>query len=53
MQELFEFKLGNITMEEYEKKSLELLRYVSYIKEGKVKKQCFLRGFLALYRDKF
>jgi hypothetical protein len=32
MQELFELKLGSMTLEEYEKKFLELLRYVSFIK---------------------
>jgi hypothetical protein len=28
MQELFELKLGNMTMDEYERKFLELLRYM-------------------------
>jgi hypothetical protein len=42
-----------MTMEEYEKKLLEWLRYVGYIKEEKVKIQRFLSGVHALYRDKF
>jgi hypothetical protein len=29
MQEFFELKLGSMTMDEYEKKFLELLRYVA------------------------
>jgi hypothetical protein len=37
MQEFFELKLGNMTMDEYEKKFLELLRYVSFIRDEKVK----------------
>jgi hypothetical protein len=36
MQELFELKLGNMFMKEYEKKYLELLRYVGFIKYEKV-----------------
>jgi hypothetical protein len=39
MQEFFELKLGSMTMEEYEKKFLELLRYVGFIKDEKVKIQ--------------
>jgi hypothetical protein len=35
MQEFLELKLGNMTMEEYEKKCLELLRYDRYIKDEK------------------
>jgi CRISPR-associated protein Cas8b1/Cst1 subtype I-B len=31
MQELFEIKLGNMTMDRYERNLLELLRYVSFI----------------------
>jgi hypothetical protein len=41
MQEFFELKLGSMTMEEYEKKFLELLRYVDFIKDEKVKIQYF------------
>jgi hypothetical protein len=52
MQEFFELKLGNMTMEEYEKKFLELLRYVSYIKDEKEKIQRFLSGFPTFYKDK-
>ena len=44
MQEFFELKLANMTMEEYEKNFLELLRYVNYIKDEKSKIQGFLSG---------
>jgi hypothetical protein len=37
MQEIFELKLGSMTMEEHDKKFLELLRYVNFIKDEKVK----------------
>jgi len=37
MQEFFELKIGNMTIEEYEKKFLEILRYVDFIKDKKVK----------------
>lgn len=35
MHNLFELRLGNMTVEEYEKKFLGLLRYVGFIKEEK------------------
>jgi hypothetical protein len=37
MHEFFELKLGNMAMDEYERKFLELLRYVSFIRDEKVK----------------
>jgi hypothetical protein len=37
MQELFELKLGNMTIDEYERNFLELLKYVSLIMDEKVK----------------
>ena len=37
-------RLGQQIMEEYENKFLELLRYVRYIKDEKVKIQCFISG---------
>jgi hypothetical protein len=40
-------------MEEYEKKFLELLRYVSYIKDEKARIQRFLSGLPTFYKDKF
>ena len=44
--------LGQHTMEEYANKFLELLRYVKYIKDEKVKIQRFLSGFPQSYKDK-
>jgi hypothetical protein len=52
MQEYFELKLGSIIMEEYEKKFLELLRYVDFIMDEKVKIQRFLSGLPSFYKDK-
>jgi hypothetical protein len=37
MQEFFELKLGDMTMNEYERNFLELLRYMNFIRDGKVK----------------
>ena len=37
MRELFDLKMGSLTMEEYEKKFLDLMRYVDCIKEEKIK----------------
>ena len=39
-------------MEEYENKFLDLLRYVRYIKDEKVKIQRFLSGLPQSYKDK-
>ena len=39
-------------MEEYANKFLELLRYVRYIKDEKVKIQRFLSGFPQSYKDR-
>ena len=39
-------------MEEYENRFLELLRYVSYMKDEKVKVQHFLSGFPQSYKDR-
>ena len=39
-------------MEEYANKFLELLRYVWYIKDEKVKVQCFLSGLPQSYKDR-
>jgi hypothetical protein len=52
MHEFFELKLGSMTMEKYENKFLELLRYVGFIKEEKVKIQRFLSGLPSFYKDK-
>jgi hypothetical protein len=52
MQEFFELKLGSMTMDEYERRFLELLRYVGFIKDEKVKIQIFFSGIPSFYNDK-
>jgi hypothetical protein len=52
MQELFEIKLGSMTMAEYEKNLLGLLKYVIFIGDEKVKMQRFLSGLPAFYKEK-
>ena len=52
IKEFHEMKLGKLTMKEYADKSLELLRYVRYIKNDKVKIQRFLSGLPQSYKDR-
>jgi hypothetical protein len=44
MKYLFELKLGSITIDEYEQRFLELLKYVPFIKDETVKIQRYLSG---------
>jgi hypothetical protein len=37
MKEFFELKLGTMKMNEYENKFFELLKYVDFVKDEKVK----------------
>jgi hypothetical protein len=37
MKEFFELKLGSMTIDEYQRRFLELLKYVPFIKEETVK----------------
>jgi hypothetical protein len=43
-KEFYELKLEQLTIEKYVNKFLDLLRYVTYIKEEKTKVQCFISG---------
>ena len=52
IKEFRELRLGQQTMEEYTNKFLELLRYVRYIKDEKVKIQHFLSGLPQSYKDR-
>ena len=52
MQELFDLKMGSMTMEEYVKKLLDLMRYVDCIKDEKIKIQRFLSGLPSFYKDR-
>ena len=52
IKEFHELRLGQQTTEEYANKFLELLRYVRYIKDEKVKVQHFLSGIPQSYKDR-
>jgi hypothetical protein len=52
MKEFFELRLGSMTMEEYKKNLLGLLKYVRFIGDEKVKIQIFLSGLPAFYNEK-
>jgi hypothetical protein len=52
MQELFELKLGSMTMGEYERNFLGFLKFVVFIKDEKVKRQIFLSGLPSFYKEK-
>jgi len=52
MQDFFELKIGIMTMDEHERRFLELLRYVGFIKDEKVKIQRFLHGIPSFYSEK-
>jgi hypothetical protein len=51
MQEFFELRLGSMTMEEYDKNFLGLLKYVGFIGDEKVKIQRFLSGLPSFYKE--
>jgi hypothetical protein len=44
MKEFFELKLRGMTIDEYERRFLELLKYVPFIKDEYVKIQRYLSG---------
>ena len=50
-KEFYELKLGQLTMDEYVNKFLDLLRYVPYIKAEKVNVQRFINGLPKEYRN--
>jgi hypothetical protein len=52
MKEFFELKLGSMTIDEYERKFLELLKYVYFIKNETVKIQRYLSELPAFISDK-
>jgi len=52
MKEFFELKLGSMTIDEYERRFLELLNYVSFIKDQTLKIQRYLSGFSSFISDK-
>jgi hypothetical protein len=52
MKELFEIEIGSMTIDEYERRFLELLKYVSFIKDEIVKIQRYLSGLSSFISDK-
>jgi hypothetical protein len=52
MKEFFELKLGSMTIDEYERRFLELLKYVSFIKDEQVKIQRYLSGMPSFISDR-
>jgi hypothetical protein len=51
-KDFYELRLGQLTIDEYVNKFLELLRYVPHIKDEKVKMQRFISGLPRTYRDR-
>ena len=51
-KEFFELKLGSMTIDEYERRFLELLKYVSFIKDEIVNIQRYLSGIPPFISDK-
>jgi hypothetical protein len=52
MKEFFELKIGSMTIDEYERSFLELLKYVSFIKDETVKIHRYLSGLSSFISDK-
>jgi hypothetical protein len=52
MKEFFELKLGSMTIDEYERRFLELLKYVPFIKDETVKIQRYVSGLPPSISDK-
>jgi hypothetical protein len=52
MKEFFEIKLGSMTIDEYERRFLELLKYVSFIKDETVKIHRYLSGLPSFISEK-
>jgi hypothetical protein len=52
MKEFFELKLGSMSIDEYERRFLELLKYVPFIKDENVKIQRYMSGLPSSIGDK-
>jgi hypothetical protein len=52
MKEFFQLKIGSMTIDEYKQRFLELLKYVSFIKDEDVKIQIYLSGMPPSISDK-
>jgi hypothetical protein len=51
MKEFFELKLGSMKMDEHDNRFFELLKYMYFIKDEKVKIQRFLSGLPSFYSE--
>jgi hypothetical protein len=52
MNELLELNIGSMTMDEYERRFLELLRYVDVVNNEEVKIRRLLSGIPSIFSDK-
>jgi hypothetical protein len=52
MKEFFELNLGSMTIDEHERRFLELLKYVSFIKDETIKILRYLSGFPPFISEK-
>jgi hypothetical protein len=52
MKEFFELKLGNMSIHEYKRNFLELLKYVLFIKDETIKIQRYMSGIPPSIGDK-
>jgi hypothetical protein len=52
MKEFFKLKLGSMTIDEYERRFLELLQYVSFIKDETVNIQRYLSELPSFISEK-
>jgi hypothetical protein len=52
MKDFFELKLGSMSIDEYERRFLEILKYVSFIKDETINIQRYLSGLPSFISDK-
>jgi hypothetical protein len=52
MKEFFKLKLGSMSIDEYERRFLELLKYVPFIKDETIKIQRYMSGLPSSISDK-
>jgi hypothetical protein len=52
MKEFFELKMGSMTIDKYERRFLELLKYVPFIKDETIKIQRYMSGLPSPINDK-
>jgi hypothetical protein len=52
MKDFFQLKLGSMPIDEYERRFLELLKYVPFIKDETVKIQTYFSGFPSFISEK-